>query len=71
MLLYVGNSRWTSAGRNHAVHIADENRRPLCAKEYKNGALDVWEGSIDEVTCHDCLRIIAKRITALMGTTKE
>lgn len=57
-LLYIGNSRWTSNGRNHAVHIAGNNRKPLCGKEYKNGALDVyeskWEYWVDEVTCQRC-----------------
>lgn len=57
-MLYLGNSKWTSANRNMAVHIANTNREPLCGKQYKNGALDIykstWEYWVDEVTCEKC-----------------
>ena len=56
--LYIGNSRWTNPNRGMAVHIANENREPLCGKSYKNGALDVyksgWDYWVDEVTCKVC-----------------
>jgi len=55
ILIYIGCSRWTSANRNHAKHIADEDRRPLCGKTYKGGALNVYEGDLSEVTCKKCL----------------
>ena len=53
-LLYIGNSRWTGAGRNHAVHLANTDRQAYCGKEYKNGALDVYEGNLWEITCGEC-----------------
>jgi hypothetical protein len=60
VLVYIGNSRWTSTGHNHALHIADEKRQPICGKKYKNGALDVYNGSLDEITCAECLKTIKK-----------
>jgi hypothetical protein len=56
MLLYTGNSSWTSANINPCpiVHIADKDK-PLCGKSYKNGVLDIWEGNEKEVTCQKCL----------------
>lgn len=62
VLLYTGCSSWTSAGRNHAVHIADDERRPLCGKSYKGGALDVWEGKETDVTCKKCRAKHLKRL---------
>lgn len=61
MLLYKGNSGWTSAGRNHAVHVAGPDRRPLCGKSYKNGSLEIWDGEENEVTCDKCKKIVAKK----------
>ena len=61
MLLYIGNSRWTSANRNHAVHICGTDRRPLCGKRYQNGVLDVFEGEMKEVTCDKCKRILLRK----------
>lgn len=62
VLLYVGCSSWTSHGRNHAVHYADEiTRKPICKKEYKGGALDVFHGDISEVTCTAC-KLLVKRM---------
>lgn len=57
ILIYIGCSRWTSANRNHAKHIAGDDRMPICGRQYKSGALDVFEGDISEVTCKKCLKI--------------
>ena len=54
MLLYIGNSRWTNSSKGHAVHICGADRRPLCGKSYRYGALDVYEGALEEVTCSKC-----------------
>lgn len=62
ILLYTGCSRWTSSGRNHAVHIANENRQPLCGKKYENGATDVYDGYIHSVTCEKCQKKYLKEI---------
>lgn len=54
-----GISRWTSAGRNHAVHILnDEGSLVLCKKQFfshNTSALD-----IEKVTCARCLAIFKK-----------
>ena len=54
-----GISRWTSAGRNHAVHILnDEGSLVLCEKQFfshNTSALD-----IEKVTCARCLAIFKK-----------
>lgn len=55
LLVYIGCSGWTSAGRNHAKHIAGKDRKPICGKEYKGGALDVYEGELSDITCGRCL----------------
>lgn len=55
ILIYIGCSRWTSYGRNHAKHIAGKNRIPLCGKQYKGGALDVYHGYLSDITCNLCL----------------
>lgn len=51
-----GISRWTSAGRNHAVHILnDEGSLVLCKKQFfshNTEALDV-----EKVTCKRCLSV--------------
>ena len=67
VLVYIGNSKWTNANRNHAIHIANETtRKPLCGKEYKNGALDVFETDIKEVTCKKCLNLLSRQNTKII-----
>lgn len=56
VLLYTGCSRWTSANRKHSIHIANEDRQPLCGKKYENGATDIREGLMDDSTCYKCRR---------------
>lgn len=66
MLLFKGNSRWTNANRNHAIHAANNDRLPVCGKKYRNGALDVWEGEFSQVTCWKCYKIIQKKAGGLL-----
>lgn len=54
-MIYIGNSKWTSSGRNHAWHICNNERNPICGKQYSNGALDVFEGDIAQITCQACI----------------
>jgi hypothetical protein len=57
MKIYIGCSRWTNPSRPMARHI-EEDGQALCGKQYKAGALDVYDGKIEEVTCQKCLRLI-------------
>lgn len=52
--IYIGCSRWTSANRGNARHIAGDNGEPLCGKKFENGANDRYEADISEVSCNRC-----------------
>jgi len=60
IILYTGCSKWTNPNRSHAIHIADENREPICGKKYSNGASDIWNGEKEKVTCLKCKKLIQK-----------
>lgn len=56
MELIIGISRWTNASRSHAVHIADNDGKPLCGG---NGRKRVSGWSVidaKEPTCKACIR---------------
>ena len=57
---WVGCSRWTSAGRNHAVHIAEADGGPICKKLYRGGTLRREPFNISAVTCKRCKMIFKK-----------
>lgn len=59
--LYTGCSGWTNASKGMAIHIANNDERPLCGKSYRNGVLDIWEDDITKVTCQKCLEIYKRQ----------
>lgn len=56
--LVVGISPWTSANRNHAIHIANENNKPMCGKTYFT--TDFYFGDARTITCQKCINICNK-----------
>jgi hypothetical protein len=60
--LYIGCSQWTSANRNHAVHIASQiSRLPFCKRgNYLGNVLDRPAFDWKQVTCQKCRRKFLK-----------
>jgi hypothetical protein len=60
-----GISRWTSAGRNHAVHILnDEGSLVLCKKQFFTHETEALD--IEKVTCKRCATIFKNLNKALV-----
>jgi len=54
-----GISRWTSAGRNHAVHILNDNGSlVLCKKQFFSHETEALD--IEKVTCEKCIAVFKK-----------
>ena len=54
-----GISRWTSAGRNHAVHILnDDGSLVLCKKHFFSHNTESFD--FEKVTCKKCLSAFNK-----------
>lgn len=56
MKLVIGISRWTNASRSHAVHIADNDGRPLCGGKRQKRVFSWSEVNADNPTCKACIR---------------
>jgi hypothetical protein len=60
-----GISRWTSAGRNHAVHILnDEGSLVLCKKKFFSHQTEILD--IAKVTCVRCKNVFLKTLGRTM-----